>query len=107
MRLISSLTARKRRAASKAVNGFPRLGPCSIRMAKLLKSRVRVRVGRVHALYKRTFKLCWGGEKYSNALVRVCVCVWMCTSMSPLRVGAQHSAVFYNYMQVAHSAHLW
>jgi len=52
------LTARKRRATSKAVDGFPRSGSFSIRMTKLLKIRVRVRVRvgrfRVRALYKRT-----------------------------------------------------
>jgi len=50
-----SLTSSKRRALSKAVDGFPRLCSCSIWLAKLLKSRVRVRVGRLRAVYKRTF----------------------------------------------------
>ena len=52
------LTARKRRATSKAVDGFPRSGSFSIWMTKLLKCRVRVRVRvgrfRTRALYKQT-----------------------------------------------------
>ena len=39
--------ASKRRAASKSVDGFPRLGSCSIWMVKTLNSR---------AVYKRTFR---------------------------------------------------
>jgi len=48
--------ASKRRATSKSVDGFPRSGSCAIWMANPLKSRVRVRVrvGRVRAVYKRT-----------------------------------------------------
>jgi len=60
-----------------AVDGFPRLVSCSIWMAKPLKSRVRVRVGRlcVPAVYKLTFtaKLSLNGmpkcaEKQSSSI---------------------------------------
>jgi len=66
-----SWQASKRRAASKSVNGYPRLGSCSIWIAKPLKSRVRVRVGRVRvrAVYKRTLSVtgrAWTSRLGSN-----------------------------------------